>query len=249
VDSQKTGEKQDRADPGAVFLPVILCTLTKGQGNEFAGFYKLLNGGLTIVCGNGYNELSFLEDAELCRYSREGNVLAEETLVHRYTKLVRALARPYFLYGGDFEDRLQEGLMGLLSAIRDYDPESGVPFRKYAEVCVRNRLYSAIRAANREKNAPLNYAEPLLDGTDEPVGPEEETPEERLLHRERYQELTEAIRALLSPLENQVLELYLQGLSYDEIGQQTGKGAKASDNAVQRIRKKVARYLSTGDHG
>lgn len=223
--------------------------MTKKVGNKFAGFYKLLNKGLTIMGENGYNKLEFLEDAELCQYSREGNIRAEETLVRRYTRLVRALARPYFLYGGDFEDLLQEGLLGLLSAIREYDASGGASFRTYAEVCIRRRLYSAIRWANREKNAPLNFAEPLAEDPGDLVTSEEEMPEERLLRRERYQELTSAIRSLLSPLERQVLELYLQGLSYDEIGRQTGKGAKASDNAVQRIRKKVARYLSTGDHG
>lgn len=191
-----------------------------------------------------YNKFN-LSDAELCEKAQSGDAQAEEALIQRYARLVRTLARPYFLYGGDSEDLMQEGLLGLLNAIREYHDGEGAAFRTFAETCIRNRLYSAIRASKREKNGPLNFAVSLEERPDAPASPGEETPEEQLLSQERFQELTEAISGLLSTLESQVLKLYLQGLSYDEIGWRTKRGAKAADNAVQRIRRKVSLYLQS----
>ena len=109
-----------------------------------------------------------LTDEILCLQAASGDRIAEETLVMRYNRLVRICARPYFLAGGDSEDLIQEGMVGLLNAIREYVPQKGTAFRTYAEICIRNRILSAIRAASRDKHTPLNhyvsFEPPLLDG-------------------------------------------------------------------------------------
>ena len=103
-----------------------------------------------------YSYLSQLNDEELWRLTVSGDARAEEELIERYTRLVRICARPYFLAGGDSEDLTQEGLMGLLNAMRSYEPDSGTPFRPFAEVCIRNRILEAVRSASRKKHDPLN---------------------------------------------------------------------------------------------
>ena len=110
-----------------------------------------------------------LTDEILCLQAASGDRIAEETLVMRYNRLVRICARPYFLAGGDSEDLIQEGMVGLLNAIREYVPQKGTAFRTYAEICIRNRILSAIRAASRDKHTPLNhyvsFETPLFDGS------------------------------------------------------------------------------------
>lgn len=193
-------------------------------------------------------------DEILCGLAATGDHNAEECLAARYSRLVRACARPYFLAGGDSEDLLQEGMIGLLSAIRGFDPAREASFHTYAEVCIRNRLLSAVRMAGGEKHEPLNssvsleaslYDEiPQLYQDRQPLA---ESPEELLIGREEWKGRLEALKALLSRFEGAVLELYLDGLSYAEIGAQTGKPLKSVDNAVQRIRRKAAPFFSSGD--
>ena len=193
-------------------------------------------------------------DETLCGLAAAGDNSAEECLAARYSRLVRACARPYFLAGGDSEDLLQEGMIGLLSAIRGFDPAREINFQTYAEVCIRNRLLSAVRMAGREKHEPLNSSvsleAPLYDEIPQPHPdrqPLAESPEEMLIGREEWKGRLEALKALLSRFEGTVLELYLDGLSYAEIGAQTGKPLKSVDNAVQRIRRKAAPFFSSGD--
>lgn len=193
-------------------------------------------------------------DEALCRLVAAGDNNAEECLASRYSRLVRACARPYFLAGGDSEDLLQEGMIGLLSAIRGFDSDREASFQTYAEVCVRNRLRSAVRAAEREKHEPLNSSvsleNPLYDEIPQPYQdryPLSESPEEMLIGKEEWMGRLVALRALLSGFERTVLELYLDGLSYAEIAAQTGKLLKSVDNAVQRIRRKAAPFFSSGD--
>ena len=193
-------------------------------------------------------------DETLCGLAAAGDHNAEACLAARYSRLVRACARPYFLAGGDSEDLLQEGMIGLLSAIRGFDPAREANFQTYAEVCVRNRLLSAVRMAGREKHEPLNSSvsleTPLYDESPLPYQerqPLAESPEELLIGREEWKSHLSALKAILSGFEGTVLELYLGGLSYAEIAGQTGKPLKSVDNAVQRIRRKAAPFFSSGD--
>ena len=179
--------------------------------------------------------------SELLSLSAQSHDAMRE-LIQRHARLVRACARPLFLTGGDNEDLVQEGMIGLLDAIRSYEAERETPFEAYAALCIRRRMISAVRAASARKHAPLNESVPL----DEPrrIGSD---PEAELLSRERTRELTEALRARLTPTERSVLELYLDGFSYREISQRVGRPPKSVDNAVQRIRRKAAQLL--GENG
>ncbi len=176
-----------------------------------------------------------LSDEDLCFLATQGDAGAEETLILRYGRTVRSCARPLFLVGGDSEDLIQEGMLGLLDAIRQFDPDRDASFHTFAEVCVRNRLRSAVRADARSKNRPLNSSVSLDEAEGESVVPL--SPEEMMIDQESRQERL----ARLSPFENQVLSLYLTGVSYEDIGQRLQKSAKSVDNAVQRIRRKLAR--------
>ena len=190
-----------------------------------------------------------ISDETLCNRAASGDRIAEETLVLRYARLVRIFVRPYFLTGGDSEDLIQEGMVGLLQAIREYDPLKTASFHTYAELCIRNRVYSAIRAAVRDKHTPLNRSIPfehpqlqeLTDRSTTRISFKNDNPETLVLQKEAHVELLDAIQDCLSDHEKRVLELYLQGLSYSEIAKEISCSVKSVDNAVQRIRRKLAR--------
>jgi RNA polymerase sporulation-specific sigma factor len=194
---------------------------------------------------------SALSDETLCQLASQQDAEAEEALVVRYSRLVRACARPLFLMGGDSEDLTQEGMLGLIKAIRDYSPERGCSFRTFAEVCVRNRMISAIRSAAGKQHTPLNDSipieTPLFDESYVSPLPEND-PETLLISRETLQEQLEQLRKKLSVFEAKVLGLYLGGLSYLEIADQVERPLKSVDNAVQRIRRKLEGE-SGGDSG
>jgi RNA polymerase sporulation-specific sigma factor len=192
-------------------------------------------------------------DEELCAMTSAGDRLAEEELVVRYNRLVRVCARPFFLVGGDSEDLIQEGMLGLLSAIRSFQPEKSASFRTYAEICIKSRLISAVRSASSGKHSPLNsyisfetpsFADfsPLMA-----VGLPQKNPEDVLISREELQEHLDAAKDQLSGFEANVLEFYLEGLSYQEIATELNRSAKSVDNAVQRIRRKLAQHFSSGE--
>jgi len=192
-------------------------------------------------------EKTVISDETLWLNAHNGDMASEELLAEKYTCLVRACARPYFLAGGDTEDLMQEGMLGLLSAIRQYDPEKETAFRTFAEHCVRNRLLTAVKSAARNKHTPLNDYVPL----ESPQFDELQTrlagflndPEELLITRERVDEINNRISGTLSGFESRVLKHYLEGLSYEEIAGLVGKPKKSVDNAVQRIRKKLAQVI------
>ncbi len=184
-------------------------------------------------------------DEELLELCRKGNLEAEEIIIERYQSLVRACARPLFLAGGDSEDLIQEGMFGLISAIRHYDGAGGATFRTYAEHCIRNRLLSAVRQAGRQKHKPLNESLPIEEGIETPYPAAD--PEELYINREAAKDFSVRINKELSGLERKVLGYYLDGLSYREISQRLNKPVKSIDNTVQRIRKKVAQMLNSGD--
>lgn len=189
-----------------------------------------------------------LPDEELAARSND-SAAAVETLIARYSRMVRACARPLFLAGGDQEDLFQEGMIGLLYAIRSYDPSSGTPFRAYALVCVRNKMISAVRAAAAIKHAPLNDSVSFHTFSQDETVPESmrADPETEVIGREGASELLDALRFSLSASEKEVLSLYLQGLSYSEIAALRGKTNKSVDNTVQRIRRKTLKIL--GENG
>lgn len=195
-----------------------------------------------------------LSDTELQQLVLAGDRLAEETLVDRYMRLVRVCARPLFLAGGDSEDLIQEGMFGLLSAIRQYNSEVGTSFRSFAEHCIRMRLLSAVKSASRLKHFPLNDGMSLEQLSEDPntqlsATPEifGQSPEDLVLARESKEELYAVFSQCLSRLEIKVLDLYLEGSSYREIAEKLGKDSKSIDNAVQRIRRKLARNPNLGD--
>lgn len=195
-----------------------------------------------------------LFDTDLQRLAVSGDRVAEEVLADRYMRLVRACARPFFLAGGDSEDLIQEGTFGLLSAIRQYNPNADTAFRTFAEHCIKMRLLSAVKSASRLKHFPLNDGmsfEQLSEDSSAQLSaiPQvfRRSPEDMVLARESKEELYSAFSQCLSKFEIKVLDLYLEGLSYREIAAELGKDSKSIDNAVQRIRHKLARNPKLGD--
>lgn len=188
-----------------------------------------------------------LTDEDLWRAAKRGEDFAEEALIERFSCLVRVRARPYFLAGGDSEDLLQEGMIGLLSAIRRFDPQKEVPFKLFAERCIDSRLLTAIRSASRFKHRPLNdcisIESPQFDETHVLSASYLRDPEELMINRELTDELYSTLSGSFSRMEKDVLHHYLEGLSYTDIAEETGLSVKSVDNAVQRVRKKLARLL------
>ncbi len=195
-----------------------------------------------------------MDDTVLLKLASDGDRDAEDALAARYLRLVRICSRPLFLAGGDSEDLIQEGTFGLLSAIRSYDPTDGTMFKTYAEHCIRMRLLSAIKSASRLKHVPLNDGISLEELSEDPGADISALPElirhnqeELILAKESREELNAAFSRCLSRFEIKVLDLYLEGLSYREIADRLCRDAKSIDNAVQRIRRKLARENILGD--
>lgn len=190
-------------------------------------------------------------DEILCQMVSLGDLIAEETLVVRYHTLVRICARPYFLVGGDTEDLIQEGMVGLLHAVRAFQPDRYASFRTYAEICIKNRLFSVIKRANRGKHSPLNdsislqgsHSSNLHDQSFPPDHPNTASPEDIIISKESVEELMEGVKESLSGFECKVFQQYLEGYSYVHIAESLCKSTKSVDNAVQRIKKKVAQHL------
>ena len=182
-------------------------------------------------------------DEELCIRAGTGDLDAEAVLAARYYALVRACARPLFLTGGDGEDLIQEGMFGLIRAIREYRADGSASFRTFAEVCIRNQLYSALRAAARGKNAPLNESVsldlPFFDSDSYAAGAFDlasADPEFLIADRDYVRSVLESTKKQLSEFEAKILGYYLDGLTCQEIAQLVGKSPKSVDNAVQRVR-------------
>lgn len=201
------------------------------------------------------DEYITLSDERLCELAHGGDQIAEETLVSRYTRLVRQLARPFYLAGGDSDDLIQEGMIGLIYGVREYNGSRNAAFRTFAEICIRNRLYSAVRAASRDKHSPLNQSIPLeipfFDSrTTSSVGAHllsHVDPEELIIGREDARDTLRGVRKQLSEFEAKILGYYLDGLTIKEMAEAVKKSPKSVDNAVQRIRRKIAQHLTSGD--
>lgn len=189
-----------------------------------------------------YKELT---DEELVEKIREGETACMDALIERYKRQVRNQARTLYLIGGDNDDLIQEGMLGLFKAIRDYRPEKEVSFEAFARMCISRQLYSAVQAAGRQKHVPLNtYVElsEQLDAQDD--RPQGKSPEELLIDRENIERLQVEIWKLLSPMEKKILRAYLEGESYTTIASGLGRSPKSVDNALQRIRRKLRKFLS-----
>lgn len=195
-----------------------------------------------------YSELEQMSDEALCTALQNGTSAAGDILAHRYRKLVRCCAHPYFLAGGDSEDLLQEGMFGLIKAMREFRADREASFQTFAEVCIRSRLCSVIRASRAGKHSPLNESVPLnaflLDAQPQYS---QLDPEDLLIDREKAAALLNQVGSQLSELEVRVLDLYLDGCSCGEIAATVGKSYKSVDNAVQRIRRKIGRQISSGE--
>jgi RNA polymerase sporulation-specific sigma factor len=195
-----------------------------------------------------------LADDELVASYREGNVAALETLLERYRRFARAKGRSYFLVGADSDDIEQEGMIGLYKAIRDFRPERQASFRAFAELCITRQIITAIKTATRQKHQPLNQ---YVSISGSKAGPDEHErnmehllddhhiadPADQVVSRERMSEMREMMAAMLSSLEVDVLQLYVEGKSYQEIGEQLGRHVKSIDNALQRIKRKLDAHL------
>ena len=180
-----------------------------------------------------------LTDEQLIEHTNAGEKGCMDVLIERYKRHVRNQARPLYLIGGDSDDLIQEGMLGLFKAIRDYRPEKSDSFEAFATLCISRQLYSAIQAAGRLKHAPLNSYVELSELAEHTDGMKGKSPEELLIDHENIQSLREEILKVATPLEQEILLDYLNGRSYTEIAQRLGKDSKSIDNALQRIRRKL----------
>ena len=188
-----------------------------------------------------------IKDEELISRFKNGESEILDYLMEKYKNMVRKKARTMFLIGGENDDLIQEGMIGLFKAVRDYQPDRDAAFQTFASICVDRQIYNAILSSNRQKHQPLNSYISLSeqDGeNEEHLGDNwGENPESIIIDQENVQDLEQEITATLSPMENQVLEYYLAGNGYGEIAQIMGKTPKSIDNALQRIRTKIREQL------
>ena len=204
-----------------------------------------------------YSSYTALSDTDLLEKTKNGDMLAQECLIERYKKLVRIKARGYYIMGGDTEDIIQEGMIGLYKAIRDFNDEKQVNFYSFAVLCITRQIHTAIKSANRQKHIPLNsslsldraiydenedftYLETLANS-------EISNPENLVISNENKTDLELKINEALSKLGRHVLFLYLRGKSYTEIAKILEKDEKSIDNALQRIKKKITKILEKQD--
>lgn len=194
-----------------------------------------------------------LEDEEVVELVHQGDSDALDYLIHKYQNFVRAKARSYFLVGADREDIIQEGMIGLYKAIRDFKEEKLTSFKAFAELCITRQMITAIKTATRQKHIPLNsyvsLDKPIYDDESDRTlmdiisGTKVMDPEELIINQEEVDDIEVKMAELLSDLERKVLVLYLDGRSYQEISEELNRHVKSIDNALQRVKRKLERYL------
>lgn len=202
-----------------------------------------------------YSAFEILQDEEVVEIARAGSVLAQEYLINKYKSFVRAKARSYFLIGADREDIIQEGMIGLYKAIRDFRSDKLASFKAFAELCITRQIITAIKTATRQKHIPLNsyvsLNRPIYDEDSDRTlldimpGTQVLDPEELLINTEEVGSMENKITEILSDLEWQVLNSYLDGKSYLEIADDLKRHVKSIDNALQRVKRKLERYLDS----
>src|SRR3954451_80370 len=196
-----------------------------------------------------------VEDSYLLALAKNGRADAYDLLVRRYYGFVRLKASTYFIAGGDSDDLIQEGLVGLYKAIRDYRTDRESSFRNFAELCITRQIITAVKTATRNKHVPLNqyvsFASTPAGATDgEPTldevlpGPSVHDPVNQVISSEELRSLVGCLSTVLSDLESRVLTLYLDGLSYEQVGIKLGCDTKTVDNALQRVKRKVGTHLA-----
>jgi RNA polymerase sporulation-specific sigma factor len=195
------------------------------------------------------------QDDELIRRLRDGDGSVMDYLMEKYKDLVRRKARSMYLPGADQEDLIQEGMIGLFKAVRDYDCGRDASFYTFADLCISRQMYTAVQASKRLKHSPLNSYVSLYERSSEGTDNEEKnliealaartqmSPEELFLDKERVEDLERAIETELSSFEKQVLDLYLTGMSYTQIAKVLGRDEKSTDNALQRLKSKIRRLV------
>jgi RNA polymerase sporulation-specific sigma factor len=199
------------------------------------------------------HDFNQLPDEEIIEFVKAGDLEALEHLINKYKNFVRAKARSYFLIGADREDIVQEGMIGLYKSIRDFKEDKLSSFKAFAELCITRQIITAIKTATRQKHIPLNSYVSL----DKPIYDEESDrtlldvicgnkvtdPEELIINQEEFDDIEVKMGEILSELERQVLMLYLDGRSYQEIAVDLDRHVKSIDNALQRVKRKLERYL------
>lgn len=195
-----------------------------------------------------------VDDGYLIALAKQGDPLAYDRIVRRYHGFVRMKASSYFLAGGDSDDLIQEGLVGLYKAVRDYRSDRESSFRNFAELCITRQIITAVKTATRNKHTPLNqyvsFSQSPASATEgEPTleevipGPTVNDPVNQVISSEELQALVSCLSSVLSELESRVLSLYLDGNSYEAVGERLGCDAKTVDNALQRVKRKVGTHL------
>lgn len=194
-------------------------------------------------------------EEEVVEMARLGDSRAQEFLIKKYKNFVRAKARSYFLIGADKEDIIQEGMIGLFKAIRDYRPDRISSFKAFAELCITRQIITAIKTATRQKHIPLNsyvsLNKPIYDEESERTlldvlaGKRTTDPEQLVISKEEVSNIETKIGEILSDFEWKVLSYYLQGKSYQEISEDLDRHVKSIDNALQRVKRKLEKYLES----
>lgn len=193
-------------------------------------------------------------DEKLIHKLRDGDSYVMDYICEKYKPLVRKKAKSMFILGGDTEDLIQEGMLGLFKAVRDYDSGRDASFYTFADLCISRQLYTAVKASRRKKHLPLNTYVSLYGDVEEPeegdrglvaslADNRQRNPEEMVLDRERVDYLERMIEEELSDFEKQVLDLYLTGMSYSQIAKVLGREEKTTDNALQRLKNKIRKML------
>lgn len=199
------------------------------------------------------SDYELMEDESLVELVHEGDSAALEYLINKYKNFVRAKARSYFLIGADREDIIQEGMIGLYKAIRDFKEDKLSSFKAFAELCITRQMITAIKTATRQKHIPLNsyvsLDKPIYDEESDRTlmdvicGTKVTDPEELIINQEEFDDIEVKMGEILSDLERKVLMLYLDGRSYQEISVDLDRHVKSIDNALQRVKRKLERYL------
>ncbi|MFB9977000.1 RNA polymerase sporulation sigma factor SigH [Pallidibacillus thermolactis] len=200
-----------------------------------------------------------MEDEQIVELVHKGNSEALDYLIHKFRQFVRVKARSYFLIGADREDIVQEGMIGLFKAIRDYKDDKSTSFKAFAELCITRQIITAIKTATRQKHIPLNsyisLDKPVFDEEsdrtlmDMLTGSQSLNPEELIISQEEFDRIEVKMNELLSDLEREVLALYLDGQSYQEISDELNRHVKSIDNALQRVKRKLEKYLDSKEFG
>lgn len=204
------------------------------------------------------SKFDYLSDEDIVQAVHDNDSEALEYLINKYRNFVRAKARSYFLIGADREDIIQEGMIGLYKAIRDFRGDKLASFKAFAELCITRQIITAIKTATRQKHIPLNsyvsLDKPIYDEESDRTlldvicGSQVSDPEELVINQEEFTGLEDKMSEILSDLERKVLMLYLDGRSYQEIAVDLNRHVKSIDNALQRVKRKLEKYLEVRDN-